>query len=116
MKLFFVALSDDRPYPLLEHEHVVYYDNANKTELFEKLDQYRGDSARMARVAAGGYLHAMTHHRAACLLDYVLRSVHTMQLQETPDTASTVNYVYTAQQMRQLALDSIAAFESIPSL
>ena len=55
----------------------------------------------------------MTHHRAACLLDYVLRSVHTMQLQETPDTASTVNYVYTAQQMRQLALDASSALKQV---
>eukprot|EP01036_Dinobryon_divergens_P037894 gene37894-49665_t len=109
-----------RPYPLLEDLHVVYYDNNNKTELFEKLDAYRANSDHMATVAAGGYLHAMTYHRAACLIDYVLRTVHTLELtdgavlsksaahslklERQSGSGSGVQnpYVYTGLQMRQL--------------
>eukprot|EP01041_Mallomonas_annulata_P001756 gene1756-3391_t len=122
-----------RPYPLLEDLHVVYYDNNNKTELFEKLDAYRANSDHMATVAAGGYLHAMTYHRAACLIDYVLRTVHTLELtdgavlsksaayalklesQSGSGSGSGVQtpYVYTGFQMRQLALDAAKVIKKI---
>ena len=65
-----------RPHPLIENKHIVYYDNENKTDLFEKLDLYRRN-ARMSRsVALQGYVHSMKYHRAASLMDYVFRSVH----------------------------------------
>jgi hypothetical protein len=65
-----------RPHPLLDGKHVVYYDNDNKTDLFVKLDYYRQNIKRARVVAVNGYLHAMKYHRAACLLDYVMRTVH----------------------------------------
>ena len=48
-------------------------DNKNRTAFFEKLDFYRSNLKAARRVAVEGYLHAMEHHRAANLIDYVLR-------------------------------------------
>ena len=45
-----------RPYPLIEDLHIVYYDNNNKTEFFQKLDLYRASKEKMASVAAAGYI------------------------------------------------------------
>ena len=76
-----------RPRRFVDSRHVVYYDNMNKTDLFDKLDLYffqRGDAeeAMKARqhVAIRGYVHAMKYHRAANLIDYVFRTLHTYQL------------------------------------
>ena len=64
-----------RPHPLIADMHIVYYDNNNKTDLFDQLDRYRKD-ARLARsVALQGYLHSMKYHRAASLIDYFFRTV-----------------------------------------
>ena len=71
-----------RPSPLLNHQHVVYYDNSNKSDLFAQLDRYRGDKERARRVAVSGYLHAMKYHRAANLIDYVFRTIHVKQQAE----------------------------------
>lgn len=65
-----------RPYPLMHDKHLVYYDNHNKTELFEKLDFYMHNVEAARTVAVGGYVHAMKFHRAASLMDYVFRSIH----------------------------------------
>jgi hypothetical protein len=66
------------PMPLVHKKHVIFYDNNNRTELFDLLDYYRSrdheEEAR--RIAEEGYLHCMKHHRAANLIDYVLRSAH----------------------------------------
>jgi hypothetical protein len=64
------------PFPLVGGEHIVYYSNGNKSELFEKLDFYRSHPEEARRVAINGYLHAMKYHRTVSMLDYVLRSVH----------------------------------------
>jgi hypothetical protein len=69
-----------RPYPLVHDKHFVVYDNNNKTDLFEKLDQYRKDKALARRVALNGYIHAMRFHRAANLIDYVFRTLHMKEL------------------------------------
>ena len=61
-----------RPYPLHNNHHLVYFENTNKTELFERLDFYRQNLARAQEVALNGYLHTLKKHRAANLLDYVL--------------------------------------------
>jgi hypothetical protein len=53
----------------------VYYDNNNKTDLFEKLDFYRTNVEKSRRVAVAGYLHSMKYHRAAALFDYVFRTM-----------------------------------------
>jgi hypothetical protein len=52
----------------------------NKTDLFYKLDAYRGNMEQARRVAVNGYLHAMKFHRAANLADYVFRTLHTKEL------------------------------------
>jgi len=65
-----------RPYPLMHDKHIVYYDNHNKTELFEKLDFYMTNIEAARTVAVNGYVHAMKFHRAASLMDYVFRSIH----------------------------------------
>ena len=64
--------------PLLPHLLLISLsppvpDNNNKTDIFDKLDYYRKNLEVARRVAVRGYLHSMTHHRAANLLDYVLR-------------------------------------------
>lgn len=64
-----------RQYPLLADAHVVFYDNNNKTDIFEKLDYYRAHADQGRRVAVSGYLHSMKYHRAANLLDYVFRTI-----------------------------------------
>jgi len=50
-------------------------DNGNKTAFFEALDFYRGNKQQARRVAVTGYLYSMYHHRAANLMDYVLKTV-----------------------------------------
>lgn len=52
---------------------LIYIDNTNKTAFFEALDFYRANKQQMRRVAVNGYLHSMYHHRAANLMDYVLK-------------------------------------------
>lgn len=71
-----------RPSPLIENKHIVYYQNNNKTDLFSKLDYYRNNPDIARIVAVMGYLHAMTHHRAANLIDYAFRTLHLKQLRQ----------------------------------
>ena len=66
-----------RPHPLLHGKHIVYYDNNNKTDLFEQLDFYRTELETSRRIAVAGYLHAMKYHRAANLMDLVFRTMET---------------------------------------
>lgn len=66
-----------RPSPLLHGKHVVYYDNHNKTDFFEKLDFYRNKQEASRRVAVAGYLHAMKYHRAPNFIDFVFRTLET---------------------------------------
>lgn len=65
-----------RPYPLLQHKHLVYFNNNNETDLVSKLDQYMSDVESARRVAVTGYVHSMKFHRAASLMDYIFRSIH----------------------------------------
>ena len=112
-----------RPHPLIDGRHVVYYDNNNKTELFEKLDRYRSDPGLMTTVAASGYLHSMRHHRAACLIDYILRTAHTLQLEPTvlmsPETSQPNNapgkafYKSTGFHMRLIALSAALTIKKL---
>jgi hypothetical protein len=69
-----------RSSPLRDDLHVVYFDNNNKTDLFTKLEFYRKDSRRSRSMAISGYLHVMKHHRTACLLDYIFRTVHASEM------------------------------------
>ena len=63
-------------YPLEDGIHAVFYNNHNRTELFEKLDYYRKNTETARRIAINGYLHAMKYHRTVNMIDYVLRSAH----------------------------------------
>lgn len=69
-----------RPYPFKDNFHVVYYNNHNKTDLFEKLDYYRSQAKSRKAVAIRGYLHAMRYHRASNLIDYVFRTFEIYKL------------------------------------
>lgn len=97
-----------RPFPLIADQHVVYYDNNNKTDVFEKLDFYRKNTERARRVAVGGYLHAMKFHRAACLMDYIFRTIHAKLVleQQGPDAARALQYTATGFHMRQRATEN----------
>jgi len=100
-----------RPYPLVADQHVIYYDNNNKTDIFEKLDFYRKNTERARRVAVGGYLHSMKFHRAACLMDYIFRTIHVKQVLERqgPEAAKSLQYTATGFHMRQRALENSKA-------
>lgn len=100
-----------RPYPLEDWKHVVYYDNKNKTELFDRLDAIRADKARMTTIAANGYLHAMKFHRAANLIDYVFRTLHSKELAAASHVDIGAEYLYTGYQLRQLSQDAADALK-----
>lgn len=92
-----------RPYPLIHDNHLVYYDDANQTDLFVKLDQYRLNQDRSRRIAITGYLHCMKYHRAVNLLDYIFRTVHLKQLKRNGDKNTPVRYSSTGYHMRNKA-------------
>jgi spore maturation protein CgeB len=85
---------------LIDGKHVIYYDNTDERDLFQKLDFYRNDPALAEQIAIAGYLHAMKYHRAANLIDYIFRTVHSLN-------SSTLPYKYheTGVDMRQIILD-----------
>lgn len=65
------------PPPTLYYFNGSIADNMNKTDLFEKLDNYRYHQDQARKIAMQGYLHAMKYHRAVNLIDYVFRvSLH----------------------------------------
>ena len=64
------------PHPLIDGEHVVYYNNSDQTDLWSKLDYYRANPDEAHRIAVNGYLFAMKYHRTVNFADYVLRSAH----------------------------------------
>jgi hypothetical protein len=105
-----------RPFPLAPDQHVVVYDNNNKTDFFEKMDFYRKNTERSRRVAVGGYLHSMKFHRAACLLDYIFRTIHVKQVLESqgPDSARSLQYTSTGFHMRQRALENLKRLKPLP--
>jgi hypothetical protein len=93
-----------RPRFYVSGEHVIFYDNHNKTAFFALLDHYRqlllsptnstsglsgssnpvyGKSEKrlhpIERIALRGYRHAATYHRTENLIDYIFRSLHILQ-------------------------------------
>lgn len=75
-------------------QHLIYYNNHNKTEFFALLDRFRADASPMSksssseihlsvaeRIALTGYLHSIRLLRSVNLLDYLFRTVHIMQLE-----------------------------------
>jgi hypothetical protein len=104
-----------RPYPLLHGKHVVYYDNKNRTDLFEKLDHYMSTVEHARRVAVQGYVHCMKYHRAASLTDYIFRTVH-LKLSKLKQKGAAIGkldnvpppqppYTHTAFHIRNLCKD-----------
>ena len=88
---------------MIHDNHLVYYDDANQTDLFVKLDQYRLNQDRTRRIAITGYLHCMKYHRAVNLLDYIFRTVHLKQLKRNGDKNTPVRYSSTGYHMRNKA-------------
>ena len=125
--VFVDPLHVPHPYPLIGGEHVVYFDNANKTDLWTKLDYYRTHAVEARRIAVNGYLYAMKFHRTVNFADYVLRSAHLKLVQEQAVAAlaspsvhglgSTLaaeldmvaGYTYTAQSLLELATIEMVA-------
>ena len=103
-------------YPLLGGEHVIFYANNNKTDLYHKLDYYREHPTEARKIATQGYLHAMKYHRTINLADYVLRSLHLkMAMKHHPKTAKRVlNYTYTAQELLDYARELEPFYKSHP--
>jgi len=83
-------------FPLVDGEHVVYFSNVNKSDLFSKLDHYRAHPEEATRIAQNGYLHVMKHHRTVSLIDYVLRSAH-LKRSKLLHQLPLPKYKYTAQ-------------------
>lgn len=87
-------------YPLIDGKHVVYFSNANKTDLFEKLDYYRAHPEEARKIAIAGYLYTMKHHRTVNLADYVLRSAH-LRKASLEAAHPLPRYEYTAQYLNE---------------
>lgn len=89
------------PFPLIDGEHVIYFSNQNKTDLWKKLDYYRIHKEEARQIAINGYLHAMKYHRTVNFADYVLRSAHFKRAKKRG--ARVPKYLYTAQYLRDEA-------------
>ena len=108
-----------RPHPLVAGRHIMYYDNKNKTDLFEKLDAILQNVESSQKMAARGYLWSLKHHRAVNLLDYVLRTAHSLLMQKANALSMGAyggddimrnrerygGYTQTGFDMRQIAFD-----------
>lgn len=111
------------PYPLVGGEHIVYFDNNNRTDLFAKLDYYRANPAEARRVAINGYLFAMKYHRTVNMMDYILRSAdlqRTTARKEHPlphylYTAQYLNYEAAAQEKMMVKCKAPGRYYPVPS-
>ena len=97
-----------RPHPLKHEEHIVYYNNRNKTEFFRLLDKYRNDIAARNRVAINGYLHVLKYHRAISFIDFVFRTVHTqlIRIRDESESYKHPNYTDDGFQLRAALIAS----------
>lgn len=100
--IFVDRMFTPRPHPLEHGQHVIYYNNMNKTDLFNKLDSLRQNTKKSRNIAISGYLHSIKYHRAACLLDYVMRTVHLLQLRAA-GAVDIPPYRETGLDMREIA-------------
>ena len=69
-------------HPLIDGEHVVFYDHTNKTDLLAKVDHALSHPHWARKVGVKGYAHVLRHHRAVSWADYVLRTAHAKILAE----------------------------------
>lgn len=109
-------------YPLVGGEHIVYFDNNNRTDLFTKLDYYRANPAEARRVAINGYLFAMKFHRTVNMMDYILRSADlqraSVQREPLPHyvyTAQYLNYEAAAQEKMMVKCKAPGRYYPVPS-
>jgi hypothetical protein len=94
------------PFPLIDKEHVIYFNNRNRSELFEKLDYYRSHPDEARRIALNGYFHAMKYHRTVNLIDYVLRTAHVKErlvMKKKDESVSIPEYNYSGQYLNYMA-------------
>ena len=111
------------PYPLLGGEHVVFFDNNNKTDLWSKLDYYRANPLEARRIAEYGYLFAMKYHRTVNMMDYILRSAHLkhavqhkiLPLPHYVYSAQYLNYEAAAQEKAMILCKSPGVYAPVPS-
>ena len=99
------------PYPLVDGEHVVFFDNHNETDFMTKLHYYHTHPKEARKIAVKGYLFAMKFHRTVSMIDYFLRSAHLKMLTDSGIT-QVPNYKYTGQFLLEEAkrqMDTIAA-------
>lgn len=88
------------PYPLIDGVNVVYFNNQDKNELWEKLDYYRANPDEARKIAINGYFHAMKFHRTVNMVDYILRSAHLkLSIRKMQEV---VNYEYSGQYLKNL--------------
>ena len=69
-------------HPLLDGEHVVYYDHTNKTDLLDKLEHALKRPHWARKVGVKGYAHVLRHHRSVSWVDFFLRTAHARMLAE----------------------------------
>jgi hypothetical protein len=97
-------------FPLVHGEHVIYFSNNNRTDLFVKLDYYRSHPDEARRIATNGYFHAMKYHRTVNLIDYFLRTAHMKEALDKQKNsadhhqdADLPEYTYTGQYLNFMA-------------
>ena len=63
--------------PLVDGQHLVYYDNTNKSDFLSKLWEAVGSrrGGRSARIAIEGRDHVLMHHRIVTRVDFVLTTL-----------------------------------------
>lgn len=91
-------------YPLKHGEHVIFFNNSDKADLWSKLDYYLAHPLEAKKIAINGYLHAMKYHRSVSMIDYVMRSAHLKLSTEYPEKYGHLGnhaYKYTAQYLRR---------------
>lgn len=85
------------PYPLKDKEHVIFFSNKDREDLFRKLDYYRANPVEARKIAVQGYLHAMKFHRTVNMVDYILRTAHIKQATLEEHQAHWPQYTFTGQ-------------------
>lgn len=84
------------PDPLRHGEHVILFDTHDKAAFLRKLTYYLMHPFEAQRIALHGYLSSMRYHRTISRVDYILRSAHSLLMQQK-DVEETVAYSKTGQ-------------------
>jgi hypothetical protein len=84
------------PDPLRHGEHVILFDTHDKAAFLRKLTYYLMHPFEARRIALHGYLRSMRYHRTISRVDYILRSAHSLLMQQK-DVEETTAYSKTGQ-------------------